>query len=170
MRSAVAQAQQAGQQAGQTGGQLMGQAGETLSGVMGPLAGIEQQGMTPEEMNRALVAGQQEAGGAMSGVQGQANLMAARARNAGAQTMALDEAARQKMRQGSQTALNIQQMALNRQMQGLGLGADIYGRQLGGAMEAYGLIPRDIAAAAEANKTGWVQDVTGMIGALTGRG
>lgn len=168
MRSAVAQAQQAGQTAGQTGGQVLGQAGETLSEMTGPLQSIMQRGMTPQELNNALVAGQQESGGALSGIQGQANLMAARSRNAGAQTAALDEAARQKMRQDTQTALNVQNMALNRQMQGLGLGADIYGTQLKGAMQAYGLVPQDIEAAARANQTGWVQDVTGILGALRG--
>lgn len=160
MRSAVAQATQGGQTAAQTGGQLMGAAGETLGGVMGPLQGIMRSGMTPQELNNALVAGQQESGGAESGIVGQANLMAARSRNAGAQTAALDEAARQKMRQDTQTALNVRNMALQRQMQGLGLGADIYGTQLRGAMQAYGLVPQDVEAAARAGQTGWFQNLT----------
>jgi hypothetical protein len=126
--------------------------------------------MTPQEMNNALVAAQQESGGAESGIVGQANLMAARARNPGAQTAALDEAARQKLRQDSQTALNIRQMALNRQMQGLGLGADIYGTQLRGAMQAYGLVPQDVEAAARANQTGWLQNTIGFMEALKAGG
>lgn len=173
MRSAVGLAQQGAQQAGQVGQQLQGQAGQTLQGVMDPLSGIERSGMTPQEMSNMLVAGQQETGGALSGVQGQANLQAARSRNVGGYGMALDEAARQKMRQDTQTALNIQNMALQRQMQGLGLGADIYGRQLGASMQAMGLIPQNVEAMARANQTGWVQNLfgqQGIIPALTGQG
>jgi hypothetical protein len=170
MRSAVAQAQQAGQQAGQTGNQLMGQAGVTGQTLTSALTPIMQSGMTPQQMNNMLVAGQQESGGALSGIQGAADLQSMRARNAGGFGMSLDEAARDKMRQDAASGLGVQNLALQRQMQGLQLGEGLYGTQLGNAMKAYGLIPEDVDAAARANQTGWFQNMTGLIGALRGAG
>ena len=168
MRSGVAQATQAGSDVSAAGGQLFNQA----MGAYGPLGNairpIEQSGVSPQQLANLQTGAQQESGGALSGIQGGADLQAMRSRNAGGFGMALDEAARQKMRQDTASNLGIQQYALGRQMQGLQLGADLYGTQLSNAMKAYGLIPEDVQAAAEANRTGWFQNMTGLIGALGG--
>src|SRR5215475_1159972 len=159
MRSAVAQGQQATALAGQTGQQLEGQAALTGQNVLSNLTPIEMAGGTPQQKADALVQQQGESGGALSSVQGQANLMAARNRNPGSQTMALDQAQRQKTAQDQQAALNVNKMFLDRQMQGLGMGAGMYGTQLDAAMRAYGLQAPLINAQAAANQTGWVQNL-----------
>lgn len=168
MRSGVAQATTAGNQAGATGNQLMGQAGQIGAPLTSALTGQIQQGMTPQQMNQALVSGAQAEGGVSSGVTGMADLEAARSRNAGANTMALDAAARTKGQQLSENALGVSQMALNRQMQAERMGSELYGTQLGAAMHAYGLIPQDVDAAARANQTGWLQNMNQTIAALGG--
>jgi hypothetical protein len=170
MRAAQAQAQSAGQQAGATGQQLMGQAGQISQPLTSQLTQQMQAGLTPQQLNNLQVGAQQESGGALSGVQGAADLQSMRARNAGGFGMSLDEAARQKMRQDAQSNLNIQQYGLGRQMQAEQLGEKLYGTQLDAAMRAYGLQGEDIRNEIAAGQTGWFQNMTGLIGALRGSG
>lgn len=132
-------------------------------------------GYTPQEENNMLVAGEQGAGGANSGITGQANLTAARTRNAGGYGAALDEAARIKGRQLSQNALDVKnksaELAQEKQGNAQKALAGIYGTDTDAMLKAMGLVPEDVNAAANADKTGWVQDVAqlgSMIGGLGG--
>lgn len=174
MRSAVDQAKSAYNTASATAGKY-GSSGDQISSSLIP--GLEReannpQGYTPEEMNNQLVASEQGAGGATAGITGQANLEAARRRNSAGYTAALDEAARDKTKTLSENALNIQnksaelgqqkQMAAQKELGGL------YGTDVEANLKAQGLLPEDVNAEANASKTGWFQNMTGLIDSLTG--
>lgn len=174
MRSAVAQANQAVNQAGTSAAQYGGQANQIASTVVP----FEEQmlmhptGYTPQQQQQMEVAAAQGLGGATSGITGQANLAAARARNQGAQTMALDQAMRTRGQLQSQANLGIATQNAQLQQQQQAQAA----RALGGfmtadqeaALRAQGLGIQGIDAATQASRAGWFQNLTGMIGALTG--
>ena len=171
-------AQQQAKNAFNTANQSASQYGETASGINSALLpGLEREannpiGFTPEEMNNQLVAGEQGAGGANAGIVGQANLEAARRRNSAGYSNVLDEAARDKTRQLSENALNVQnqsarlgeekQMAAQKELGGL------YGTNVDASLKAQGLLPEDINAETNAGKSGWFQNMTNLIDTLNG--
>ncbi len=174
MRSATNQAQSAEQQANATAGSY-GSAGNQIAGSLIP--GLEREantpeGYTPEEMNKQLVAGEQGAGGANAGITGQANLQAARTRNSAGYTSALDEAARDKTRQLSENALNVQnksaELGQKKQMGAQSELAGLYGTDVNANLKAQGLLPEDVNAETNAGKSGWFQNMTNLIATLTG--
>lgn len=154
--------------------------GSAASGIGGALIpGLEQEannptGYTPVEKSSQLVAGEQGAGGANAGITGEANLEAARTRNAGGFGGALDEAARIKGRQLSQNALGVENksadLAQKKQQAAQGELGNLYTADTRAQLEAMGLIPKDIEAGAEANKTGWLQDFTDIMKSIQGAG
>lgn len=159
-------AQTYGQQAGQLGGMLV----PTLQADV-----TNAPGLSPAQQNAMLVSGLSGAGGATSGLVGEAGLAGARSRNVGAGTTgALDEVAREKMRTSAGVGLDVatknamlqqqQRASALKQLEG------IYGTQAGAALKAQSLVPEDIDAWAKANQTGWVQNVTGVLSALQGAG
>jgi hypothetical protein len=127
-------------------------------------------GYNPTDLNSMLVASQQGAGGANSGITGQANLTAARTRNAGGFTNALDEAARVKNRQLSQNALGIQnqnanvkldqQQSAQKALQGL------YGTDTSAQLSAMGLVPGAVNSEVNAGNSGWLQNTEGIMNSL----
>ena len=127
-------------------------------------------GYSPTDLNSMLVANQSGAGGANSAVTGEAGLAGARTRNGGGYTAALDEASRQKGKQESMGNLDIasknaglkneQQQFAQKSLQGL------YGTDTDAMLKAMGLVPQDIQAQAAADKTGWVQDLSGIMSSL----
>jgi hypothetical protein len=129
-------------------------------------------GFTPEEMNNQLVAGEQGAGGATSGVTGQAGLEAARTRNTGGLSSVLDQAARRKGQTLSQNALGVQnQNAMLKEKQrqaGLSGLEGVYGTDVGAQLKAMGLVPEDINAEVNAGKSGWLQNFNETLGTLEG--
>jgi len=130
------------------------------------------QGFTPVQKNNMLVASQQAVGGANSGITGQANLAAARTRNAGGFARALDEAARQKGRQLSSNALGVQnedaRVALQRQQDAQHQLAGLYGTDTSAALKSMGLSDEALNTALQAGKSGWLQNTEGVIDTLTG--
>jgi len=155
-----------GQQAGTLGGMLV----PTLQGDV-----MNAPGFSAAQQNAMLTEGLEGAGGAASGLVGQAALAGARSRNVGAGTTgALDEVAREKMRTSAGVGLDVatknamlqqqQRASALKQLEG------IYGTQVGAALKAQSLVPEDIDAWAKANQTGWVQNVTGVLSALQGAG
>lgn len=173
-RSAAKMGKSAGKTAANVGAQEGASANQIASGL---IPGLESEatnptGFTPTEMNNELVAGEQGAGGANSGITGQANLTAGRTRNAGGYGAALDEAARIKGRQLSQNSLNVQnesdKLAQEKQKNAQGALAGLYGTDTKAMLDAMGLVPSDVNAAANADKTGWVQDVTDLGNMLSG--
>jgi hypothetical protein len=173
MRQAQQQASDAYKTADQTSqqyGAAANQVGSTL------IPGLEREannpeGYTPEEMNDQLVAGEQGAGGANAGIVGQANLNAARNRNSAGESAVLDEAARDKTKQLSENALNVQNKSadLGQQKQTAAqkqLGS-IYGTDTSADLEAQGLLPKDVEAESDAGKSGWFQNMTSLITTLS---
>ena len=119
-----------------------------------------------------LSAGLGAAGGANSALQGIAAQRAASTGNAGGYTAALDEAARQRGKTGAMAAediaaQNAKLKASQRQEGAAGL-ERLYGVDTSGMLEAMGQESRDVAAEAEASKTGWLQNMNDTIAALTG--
>jgi len=173
MRSAQNQASTAAKTASDTGAKY-GSTGDQISSSLIP--GLEREantpeGYTPEQMNNQLVAGEEGAGGSTAGITGQANLKAARTRNSAGYTAALDEAARDKTKQLSENALNVQnksdqlgqekQMAAQKELGGL------YGTDVEANLKAQGLVPEDVNSEVEAGKSGWFQNMTNLISTLT---
>ena len=172
MRKAVDQASQAEQAAGATAGAVGSQANQAYATAMPVLSRMAQggYGYTPQQMADMLTAGEQGAGGAASGITGQANLQAARTRNTGGFSTALDEVARQRMRQLSQNALNVRlgsaQQAQQNQQAALGGLERMWGTGLGAQTNLMGQQARDVEAQAQAGSTGWFQNMVGFLGAL----
>jgi hypothetical protein len=173
MRSAVQQASAGVGQANASANQYNEQGNQINSTL---LPGLEReanspQGYTPEEMNDQLVASEQGAGGATAGITGQANLQAARTRNSAGETAALDSAARTKQQTLSENALNIKNKSANlgqqKQMNAQSELEKMYGIDTSANLEAQGLIPKDVDAEAQANSTGWMQNMDSTITAIS---
>lgn len=173
MRSAVNQASNAYNTASASANQYGGAGNQIASNL---IPGLEReaatpQGYTPEQLNQQLVAGEQGAGGANAGITGQANLQAARSRNTAGYTAALDAASRNKTRQLSQNALDIQNrsadVGLQRQAQAQKELGGLYGTDVNANLEAQGLLPRDVQAETQAGQSGWFQNMTGLITSLS---
>lgn len=176
MRAAQQQAKDAYKTATSTADKYSS-AGDQISSSLIP--GLEREaqtpeGYTPEEMNNQLVASEQGAGGATGGITGQANLNVARTRNSAGYTNALDEAAREKTRQLSENALNIQNKSADlgqkKQMAAQSELSKLYGTDVNANLEAQGLSTKDIQTEVEAGKSGWFQNMTDMIKSLQGAG
>lgn len=128
-------------------------------------------GYTPMQKNNMLVAGGQAVGGVNSGVEGQAELEAARTRNAGGFANALSEASRNKSRQLSDNALNVnnadaelankKQMFAQQQLQGL------YGTNTADQLKAMGLSDDAINSELAAGRQGWLQNTEGVINTIS---
>lgn len=129
-------------------------------------------GFMPNDLNAMLVAGEQGAGGSAASLAGEAGLGAARSRNSGALAGTLAEIARAKTRSLSQNALNVQSMnAQEKQRQrseGLRGLSGIYGTDVGAQLKAEGLVPEDINAMVNADKTGWGKNLMDWTATLTG--
>jgi len=174
MRQAQQQASDAYKAADQSA-QQYGAAGNQIASTLIP--GLEREannpeGYTPEEMNNQLVAGEQGAGGANAGIAGQAMLNAARTRNSSGETAVLDSAARDKTRQLSDNALNVENKSadLGQQKQ---MGAQkelgsLYGTDTEANLKAQGLLPEDVEAETNAGQSGWFQNMTQLISSLSG--
>lgn len=174
MRSAVAQAKNAYNTSADTASQAQQNAGQVRGSLV---PGLEREaenptGYTPEEMNNMLVAGEQGLGGAASGLKEEADLGVARSRNTAGYSNALDEAAREKMRTSSANALGVQnesaKLAQEKQQKARAQLGQIYGMDVDEMMKAQGLLPEDVNAEVNANKSGWFQNMTGMINSLSG--
>ena len=129
-------------------------------------------GFTPTQLNNQLVAGEQGAGGATSGITGTAGLNAMRTRNSGALSSVFDAAARRQGQTLSQNALNVQNqnamLQQKKQQEGLSGLEGLYGTDVGAQLKAMGIVPDDINAEVNASKSGWMQNLEGGISALSG--
>ena len=173
IKAATKAAQGAATTAGATGADY----GQQASGIGGTLTPALTQeathptGINPTDLNSMLVAGQQGAGGATAGVAGQAGLTAARTRNSGALSGVLDQAARTKQQANSGAALGVQglnaQTKLKQQQEGLSGLEGLYGTDVNAGLKAQGLVPEDINSWANANKTGWLQNMNDTVRAFS---
>jgi hypothetical protein len=173
-RSAQGQAKQGARTAAGVGAAEQTNANQIGSNL---IPGLEREaqnpvGYSPTDLNSQLVASQSGAGGANAGVMGEAKLAGARTRNAGGYTAALDEASRNKGRQESQGSLNIasNNAGLKQKQQQFAQGqlSGLYGTDTNAMLKAMGLVPEDVNAEANAGKSGWLQDFTGIMSALGG--
>ena len=168
-RSGTREAKNAVQSANSTAG-TFGAQGSQINSILTPQLekqATNPQGFNPTDVNNMLVASQQGAGGATSGITGQAGLQAARTRNVGGFTNALDEAARIKNRQLSQNALGVSnenaQLKQRQQSQAQQELAGLYGTDTSAQLEAMGLVPKDINAQTKSQTVGWEQQLPGQI-------
>lgn len=128
------------------------------------------QGFDPKDLAAMNTASQQSVGGSTAGAVGEGNLAAARTRNAGAFTPALDEAARQGTRQLSSNALqtqvnnaNLKQKQQQAGIEGLG---NLYGQNSKDLLSALGIGNEATNTAINSGKSGWFQNMLGLITAL----
>jgi hypothetical protein len=169
----------ANKQAKQAAGVAQGVAGQERTGAnqigSSLIPGLEQEannptGYTPAETNNMLVAGEQGAGGATSGITGEGAQMAAKTRNAGGYGAALDQAARDKTQALSNNALGVANKSANlaqeKQQSAQGKLAGLYGTDTSAMLSSMGLQTGDINAEINADKTGWVQDFTQIMQGL----
>jgi len=161
-----------------TSDKVAGGLGSEASGISGTIIpGLEREATNPtgfgaEDVNNMLVAGGEAVGGANAGITGEANLEAARTRNAGGFANALDEAARIKSRQLSENALRVsnanaeqkqkQQMFAQSQL------SEIMNSDRANQLRAMGLSEEAIQNELAAGRQGWFQNTLNAIGTLTG--
>jgi len=131
-------------------------------------------GFNPNDLNATLVAGEQGAGGAAGSLAGEAGLRASRSRNTGALSGVLGEISRNKGRQLSENALNVQGMNMRekarQKTEGLHGLESVYGTDVGAGLKEASLVPEDIHAMLEANKTGWGKNLMNWVQTLSGAG
>lgn len=177
MRADRSIASQAGQNQKQAQGTSAGFGAQAQQISSSMLPTLERQaqgqgtGLTPLQRNQAMVSSQEATGGTNAGLKGEANLASARTRSAGGFSAALDEAARQKMRQQATATQNVntestalanqQQQNALRQLQGL------YGTNTSGQLQAMGLENQDLATQLAANRQGWLQNTEQGVNTLT---
>lgn len=174
MRSAVSSAQGANNTAVNTGAQL-GSEAQGIGANLTPFLTNElehPQGYSQQDTSAMLSAGLGGAGGANSGLVGQANQRAAVSRNAGGFQSALDEAARQRSKAAAGTSEGLatenanlkqtQQQDAARGLQGM------YGTDTSGMLNAMNQQHEDINSEVGAGQSGWLQNSMNIIKTLTG--
>jgi hypothetical protein len=130
------------------------------------------QGYSQGDMGAMLANAMGGAGGATSGITGQANLQAGRSRNDAGFSSALDAAARSRTAAAAGSAegvaannANLKQDQTNnaaKMLQGM------YGTDVGAQNEALNTANSATNTGIEAGKSGWLQNMTGLISALGG--
>ena len=169
MRNAVNQASDAYKEADNTGATLGGEA-QGIGANLTPFLTQEMlhpQGIGQTGLSAETAAAEAGAGGAASGLTGVANQRAAVSRNAGGFSAALDEAARQrdKAAAGSSEGITAEnEMLKQKQTQegAAGLG-NMYGTDTSGMLKAESLLPEDVNAEVNANKSGWLKNTLGIL-------
>lgn len=178
-RSLQNQAKNSENQATQTAGQYGGES-QSIGANLIPQLQAEATGnvgLSPTQQNNMLTMAQQGAGGATSGIAGQAGLSANRTRNSSALSGVLDQASRNRAMAESQAALGVANKSADvaRQNQARAQGAlqGMYGTDVTAQLRAMGLQPEDINAGVNAGKSGWFQNAMDFLnfanrGAATG--
>ena len=176
MRSAVNQAGDAYKTAAATGDRL----GSEASGISSNLTPflteemLHPQGYSQGDTSAMLSAGLGGAGGANSGLVGQAAQRTAVSRNGGAFQAALDDAARQRSKAAAASSEGIAAKNADlkqTQMQEGAAGLNkLYGTDTSGMLNAMGQEHEDINSEIEGNKTGWLQNSLAVIKALNPTG
>jgi len=173
MRSAVNAAGAAATTAGNTGATLGAEA-QGIGSTLTPFLTSElehPQGYTQGEESGMLASGLGGAGGATAGVTGMADQEAATSRNAGGFQAALDDASRNRSKAAAGASEGVaadsanlaqqHQQDASKQMQGM------YGTDTSGMLDATGQQSGDIKAQVDASNSGWLQNATGVMSALS---
>lgn len=172
MRSAVGQAQGAATTAANTGTRL----GADASGIGSTLTPFltseleHPEGYSQGDTSAMLGAGLGGAGGATSGIVGEANQTAATTRNAGGFQAVLADAARQRAKAaaGASEGIAAKNADLKQQQQQSAAKAlqSQYGTDTSGMLDATGQISNDVNSAVNASNTGWLQNAEGVLATL----
>lgn len=172
VRSAVGMAKDAYNQAGTTAGQY----GSTAGGIASNLIPFATRMMTnptgesQRDIGAQLTNAEAGAGGATAGLTGAAGKAAGVTRNPMGFSSALDAAARERAKAAAATGENIAaknaDVKLNQQDQAARMLSGLYGTASGRQLQAEALQPEDVNAMANANKTGWFQNMTDLIRAI----
>lgn len=174
-RAAQSQANQAQQTAGAQASQLFGE-GQSIQSNLVPQLTAETtaaHSMSPDQLNELLTAAGAGTGGALGAYQGQAELEQARTGQGGPQfSAALDQMQRQRGQQlakGAEgiAAEDVQGALANKQTAFKELGA-LSGQNTDAALKAMGIQTEDIGQEIQAGKSGWFQNLTGLMGSLGG--
>lgn len=176
MRNAVNTAQSAATNAGNTSATLGGEA-QGIGANLTPFLTQEMehpQGFGQGDTSAMVAAGLGGAGGANSGLVGEAAQRAGASRNSGGFQAALDDAARMRSKAAAGASENIAGENANLKQQqtqegAAGLGK-LYGTDTSGMLGASGQVAPDINAEVNANKTGWLQDANQLLGLGQGVG
>lgn len=170
-RDATSRAQQASDRDMSLSKQYGGNA-DSLYGQLTPMyskMATNPQGFTKGEMNDMTTSSMQSTGGSVAGAVGEGNLEAARTGNVGGYQGALRDAARRGIVTNSNNALGTQRAntALKEVQREQGI-SGLQGLQTQaekGSLEAMGLDTGAINAETEAGKSGWFQNMIGLINA-----
>lgn len=172
MRSAANQASSAYNQANNTAAGL----GAEASGIGSNLTPfLTSEMLHPEGLGQAGIAAETGAalggaGGAASGLTGQAAQRAAVSRNSGGYQAALDDAARQRSKAAALGSEQIQSQNENLKQQQMQQGASglerMYGTDTSGMLNAMNQEHEDVNSEVNANNSGWLQNTMGILGTL----
>lgn len=169
MRNAVNQASNAAGTAAATGADL-GSEAQGIGANLTPFLTQEMlhpQGVGQTGLSAETASAEGGAGGANAGLVGVANERAAASRNAGGYSAALDDAARQRSKAAADSSEGItagNEMLKQKQSQEGAAGLNsMYGTDTSGMLKAQSLIPEDVNAELNANKTGWLQNAQSII-------
>jgi hypothetical protein len=128
------------------------------------------QGYSQGDMGAMLANAMGSAGGATSGITGQANLQAGRSRNDAGFSSALDSAARQKTAASAQASegvaannANLKQDQSNNAAKML---SGLYGTDVGAQDSALNTANQATATGIQAGQSGWLQNLTGIMGSV----
>lgn len=174
MRSAVGQAGQAYKDT-RNNSAVLGSEAQGIGSTLTPFLTSElehPQGYSQGDTSAMLASAMGGAGGANSGIAGEAAQRASVSRNAGGFQAALDDAARMRSKAAAGASEGIaannanlkvqQQQDAARGLQGM------YGTDTSGMLDASGQEANDINAGVNANKTGWLQNMNDTIATLSG--
>jgi hypothetical protein len=150
------------------------QYGANAAGMLGPLSTqasslIGSQGFDPTTLSAITNAGMGGVNAAFGGAAGQINRQAGRTGNTAGTAGQLDTLAQNKGIAGGQEAGNIQiqnaDFANQQRLQGLNLLSSLYGTNIGAQTANEGIRTGDINAQTAAGP-GWMQNLTGILGAV----
>jgi hypothetical protein len=172
MRDAQQQAQQAATTAGTTAGQYGAQAGNIGANLTPFLTRqmTNPQGESQRDVGAQLTTALAGTGGATAGLSGAAGKMGADTRNPMGFSSALDSAARERDKAaagvGERVMGNNADVKLKQQQEASQGLSGLYGMDVRGQTENAGQQAPDIDAAARANQSGWMQNMTNLISAF----
>lgn len=162
--------------AGSAANKQLGANAENIYGSLAPTLTAQMahpEGYTPQQKSAINTAGQQSAGGSMSGATGQGALLAARTRNAGAGANAIQQSGRNASDELSKVATgteigsaNLANEQQQNAMQGL---EGLNKTELGGSLQALGLSNDALNTANQAKPSFWSQ-MAGIAGAPIAKG
>jgi len=159
--------------AAQAGAGGYGSSASSIAGNLIPTLNYQASGnagLTPQQKNNLLVAGQQGSGGGAGALAGSAALTAARTRNSGALSGTTDAIARAKLQADSGAGLGVENestnIALQRQKQAEQQLQGLYGTDVSAQMSELGLGNQDLQTQLKAGQQGWLQNTEGALGTV----